>query len=372
MIELDERAYEKVRELFAPVMAHQVFCTGVIDGLYAGRVYVDDAVRPRTAFAVKDGMWWFLAGSPANRVFNAALHRAMFDRTITGERGWGGMLVCDTPAWDAYVPVLFAPRIPIATRRLRYVCTEPLAIDWRSEIPAGIDIRFVDDSLAEDGIEVHGAAAETLELRRASAAPNQAAVGYVALHERHVVAYSVINGIVNGGGDIGLYTDAGFRRRGLAFVTSAAVIEYALAHGVDIVHWDCEAFNSGSIRTAQKLGLTLEGEHTMYVLHLNATLHEVNRAWLHFDAGRYADAMAICRQHIGAAPMEAHPHFHYVLARSLLETNQSAQAFEALQQAAAAGWDSVGEVEQDFALLCEHADWPSLLAAVRENATSGA
>jgi len=247
-----------------------------------------------------------------------------------------------------------------------------LAIDWRSEIPAGIDIRFVNDSLAEDGIEVHGAAAETLELRRASAAPNQAAVGYVALHERHVVAYSVINGIVNGGGDIGLYTDAGFRRRGLAFVTSAAVIEYALAHGVDIVHWDCEAFNSGSIRTAQKLGLTLEGEHTMYVLHLNATLHEVNRAWLHFDAGRYADAMAICRQHIGAAPMEAHPHFHYVLARSLLETNQSAQAFEALQQAAAAGWDSVGEVEQDFALLCEHADWPSLLAAVRENATSGA
>ena len=87
MIELEAVDFYRVRALFEPLMAYQIFCTGVLDGLYTGKVFVDDRDNPRSGFVSKDGIWWFLAGNPNNPAFNDALHRALFDRTISGEKG---------------------------------------------------------------------------------------------------------------------------------------------------------------------------------------------------------------------------------------------------------------------------------------------
>lgn len=366
MHELKSTEFYKVRTLFEPLMSYQMFCAGVLDGLYQGRVFVDDTANPQSGFVTKDGIWWFLAGNPHNEIFNKALNTAIFDRTINGEKGWGGMLVCHPADWDAQIPTIYAPRIPIKTGRLHYICQQ-LNVDWRAQIPDGFDIRFADQSLVDEGIEVPGTVASVLELRKDSTNPDQKAVGFVAVHDRKIVAYSVIDCIVNTGGDIGLYTDGAYRRRGLAFLTSAAVIEYALSHGVTIVHWDCEAFNHGSIHTAEKLGLQLSHKHTMYNLILNPVLHDVNRAWSHFDAGRYPQAIEICQVQIGG-DKPAHPHFHYVLARCQMEYGQAEQAVQALQGAALAGWDSPDEAKGDFPVLTTHPAWNSILEQMEKNA----
>lgn len=361
MIELAANDFYKVSSLFEPLMAYQMFCAGVLKGLYAGRVFVDDATNPQSGFVTKDSIWWFLAGNPHNAAFNQALNAALFNRTISGEKGWGGMLVCHPADWDAQMPVIYAPHRPIQTQRLHYTC-RGLQHDWRSHVPDGFDVRFVDESL----VNVQGAAANVLELRRQASEPDHKAVGFVAVHEGQIVASSVIDCIVDGGGDIGLYTDSACRRRGLAYVTAAAVIEYALAHGVEVVHWDCEAFNSGSIRTAEKLGLQLSHKHTMYNLILNSVLHEVNRAWSHFDAGRYPQAIEVCQQQ-----PSAHPHFYYVLARSYLETNKPDESVQNLRLAVQSGWDSLDEMQADFPSLTNHALWPELVEQVQKNAQAG-
>ncbi|MBL8131030.1 MAG: GNAT family N-acetyltransferase, partial [Anaerolineae bacterium] len=292
--ELDPAEFHKVRPLFEPLMAYQMFCAGVLDNRYSGRVFVDDPLHPRSGFVVKEGVWWFLAGDVRNNAFNQALNTALFNRTATAERTWGGMLVAHPVEWSAAIPVIFAPHVPITTQRLHCTCRR-LQIDWSAQIPEGYEVRFVDPSLIEDGIEVHGAAADVLALRRDAPEPDRKAVGFIAVHNRRIVASSVIDCIVGRGGDIGLFTDWEHRRRNLAFLTAAACIEYALSHGLEVVHWDCESFNIGSIRTAEKLGLQMSHRHTMYTLILNPVRHELNRAWSHFDAGQFEQAIGICR-----------------------------------------------------------------------------
>lgn len=362
MIELEAANFYKVRPLFEPLMAHQMFCAGVLEGLYKGRVFVDNADTPKSAFIAQGGVWWFLAGDADNAVFNQALNSALFNRTVTGEKGWGGMLVCHPENWDTQIPVIFAPHIPITTQRLHYTC-QHLQVDWRSQIPDGIEIRFIDQSLIEDGIEVQGAA-DILEARQEAIEPDRRAFGYVAIHRREIVASSVINCIVNKGGDIGLFTNPDHRRRNLAYLTSAAVIEYAFSHGLEMVHWNCESFNIGSIRTAEKLGLQFSHTHSMYILILNPVRHELNRAWSYYDAGQYEQAMAVCLSE--NAPV--HPEAHYIVARCHLASGNHDRAVESLVLAVESGWDSVDEMQADFVTLTNHPSWQMLLGQAQRNA----
>ncbi|MBK8138869.1 MAG: GNAT family N-acetyltransferase [Chloroflexi bacterium] len=366
LVELAAAEYDSVQALFASVQRHQMFCAGVLSRLYPGRVFVDNRENPRSGLVAKDGMWWFLAGDPHNAAFNAAFNTALYDRTITGPKGWGGMLVCDSAAWDSAVPALYAPRTPIRTHRLHYIC-DSLTFDPLAFVPDGFQIRLIDPSLADSGVEIDGSAAKILQLRQDSPDPDLRAVGVVALHGGRIVAHAVIDTIVQGGGDIGIYTDGAFRRRGLALATSAALIAYALSHGLHTVHWDVESFNAGSIRTAERLGLRLISQHDMLNFVLDPVIHEVNRAWSSFDAGHYEQALAVCREHIGAGDPPAHPHFHYVMARCLADTGRVDEAIEALSQAAQAGWDSPGEALNDFPALAENPLWDGIVAQMETN-----
>lgn len=367
MIELAAGEFYKARPLFEGLMGYQMFCAGVLEGIYAGRVWVDAADQPRCGFVCKDGMWWFLAGDPQQAAFGQALNRALFERQVSGEKGWGGMLVCQPEAWGAQMATIYAPHVPIQTERLHYVCGG-LRVDWRAAIPAGFEVRFVDEELAASGIVVEGAAAEVLRLRQGAGDADGQAVGFVAIHEGKIVASSVIDCIVKGGGDIGLYTDPAYRRRNLAYVTAAAVIEYALAHGVEVVHWDCESFNRGSIRTAEKLGLRFSHAHTMYTLIFNPVRHELNRAWGEIDKGRSAAALAICLEGIERGGERAHAEYFYIAARCYWMDGARDEAVRFLGLAAAGGWDGLEEMQGDFGALEGHEKWEAIVARVTQNA----
>ncbi len=43
MIKLPATEFQNARALFAPLMAQQMFCAGVLEGLYQGQVFVDNA-----------------------------------------------------------------------------------------------------------------------------------------------------------------------------------------------------------------------------------------------------------------------------------------------------------------------------------------
>ena len=75
-----------------------------------------------------------------------------------------------------------------------------------------------------------------------------------------------MDAVVERVGDAGLYTAARHRRRGLATITTAAAIEHGLAHGLAVVNWTCAEDNIGSIKIAERVGLTHTGECPGYFL----------------------------------------------------------------------------------------------------------
>jgi len=71
--------------------------------------------------------------------------------------------------------------------------------------------------------------------------------------------------------EIGIHTAEPYRRRGLATLTAAATVEYALSNGFSTVGWQCSEDNLGSIGTAEKVGFERERDYTMWYAALNET-----------------------------------------------------------------------------------------------------
>lgn len=261
--ELPPRDYDRVAHLFEP-LAQRPFCAAVLAGVEAGRVFVDDPSAPRTALLVTRDVWGYLAGAPDNDAFNRALNAAIYGRQVVGQEVPLLQLTCHPEAWYGQLAVVTHPRKPIAEIRRFYVGRR-VTYDWQGSVPVGLVLQQIDEILGE---RLVGPLPEDVDrllaLRAAAADPDRAGFGFVALHGERVAAYAMVDCVVGEVGEIFLFTDESYRRRGLATLTTAATIAYGLAHGLSQVNWDCAADNEGSWRTAERLGLSLEGEYTMH------------------------------------------------------------------------------------------------------------
>ena len=273
IVELDASSYDRVRPLFAPEPAY-VFCAAVLAGRASGRVWVDDAANPTSAFVITRGVWAYLAGRADNEAFNAGLNRALFAGEIAGADAFGLLLTCQSRDWFRHIPAITAPREPGVFRRSRYEARPDFAFDWRPLAPAGYDIRPVHHDLHNLEGDLPHDVAHLLARMEPDSPPLDHGFGYVAVRDGRVAAHAVVDAIAGKRGDIGLVTQEGHRRQGLATVTAAATLEDAFRHGLAVVHWDCNADNAGSVRTAEKLGLKQLGEDVMFVLAFDEEQHE--------------------------------------------------------------------------------------------------
>ncbi len=368
--ELNETDYDKVRPLFRPLVEYAPFCGAVLEGLYSGRVYVDDPARPRTAFMVTRDVWGYLAGDPGNGAFNQALNEAIFARNAVSEDALVLIISC-CPEWREQVAVMCAPRQPIEWSRRHYVCRE-LDYDWQANVPEGFTIRRVDATLLErpEG-EIHDDVKAVIAVCGPGDDPLEKGFGFVACHGDEVVAHAVVDCIVGGVGEIGLETAGAYQRRGLATVTSAAAVEFGLSHGLSVISWDCLTTNTGSVRTAEKLGFEPEREHQMYAINFDAAWHLVNLAWGHLRAVRYREAIEVCEQFIAQPGQQGDPllYAYHMAAQAWGGLGDQGQAFEYLDAVVDRGWAYIDETEncEEFESWHGTPEWTGVLERIRQN-----
>lgn len=89
--------------------------------------------------------------------------------------------------------------------------------------------------------------------------------GFCILHGDEVAACAFSAAVTADAVDIGVETAETYRRKGLAACAAAAVMRETLRQGKTPV-WACHAANTGSAKTAEKLGF--RQTHTCTVLHL--------------------------------------------------------------------------------------------------------
>ena len=126
--------------------------------------------------------------------------------------------------------------------------------NWRTQIPNGFSIEYF-DAYSIDFRKKHGKTDEAFF-------PESKRFAFVAIFEDTIISecFSVIvdDNIV----EIGIHTyDERFKKRGLAFLTSAAFIEYCINNNLE-TNWGCDCNNFASVSLAKKLGYELLNEDT--------------------------------------------------------------------------------------------------------------
>jgi RimJ/RimL family protein N-acetyltransferase len=339
----------------------------VLAGIHPGRILVDDASQPRTALVTRDDGWCFLAGDPGNDGFNRAVNRAIRDREIVSPKASTLLFTCHPEEWEGKLGDVFAPRQPIAARRRRYACGE-MRYDGRSELPAGLTIQPMDESLLKrPDLRVPDEVVQTIRRWRSIADPGIADFGFVAIQETargtsEVASWATIDAVVEGVGDAGLFTEARHRRRGLATLTAAAALEHGLAHGLSEVNWTCAEDNAGSIRTAEKLGFERLPDYMMYYFVFDEAQHLAHLAYQLLESGRAREAIDALEQSLALTDDPPYWLYHDA-ARAWAALAEPAEALKALNQAVDRGWcDADGtRACQEFKPLHRLPEWEAVL-----------
>jgi RimJ/RimL family protein N-acetyltransferase len=362
--QLDETDYEKVRPLFLP-LGSQLSSLAVLDGINPGRCLVDDLAIPQTAFLFSpEGC--YLAGNPHNQDFNSALNQAIFNQGTFSEDMQAFSFVLTSDDWVDSLVDIFSPRTPIVFPRRHYVCYGSV-LDWRSYIPEGFIVSRITVQLlnrAKLRIPSHvyswirhnwGSTSWFLEH----------GFGFVTTHGDEVVSWSLADCVSGSCCEIGIHTVPGYRRRGLATVTAAATVDYALSHGFPMVGWHCNDENLGSIGTAEKVGFTKERDYTMYNLFLDEATHLAELGYRSFLAGNYHETTS-CYEQVFAI-QEDLPGYHYHLAaRAYAALGEEHRALDHLAAAIAHGWHDISHTTRckEFTELLQTTEWSALMARV--------
>lgn len=247
--------------LFAALADFNLSLAAVLAGDAAGEVYVDDPADPRVGLATtSEGH--YLAGDPEHAASYAGL------RAVLPANAY---LIFDPPGWEARLPLLGVD--PAARRHarqhLRYQ-VQPGAAPT-PVVPAGFELVPVTPALlARTDLRNLSDVADWVDSWRSRADFFQRGFGFGLIQAGCLASYSLTDCVTGTRCEIGVRTDAAFRRRGLGRAVVAAAVAHAAARGLTEVGWHCLSGNAGSLAVAEKIGFGRDRHYLAYSAYLPA------------------------------------------------------------------------------------------------------
>jgi RimJ/RimL family protein N-acetyltransferase len=260
MHELPGTEYHRVRPLFQ-AMDHHLGVSAILEGTLPAKIYTDHPLHPQVALTWTQHRF-YAVGSEDNDHLNEALIR-FFTETAwpqareAGEKGF--VLYYQPDHWEPKLDATKAQRQFYRFKELRY--------DWRTLLPEGFVLQFVDralldrkhlknlDALTEEVRSWFGSVQDFLEVY----------FGVCLLHGDEIVGWCLSE--YNGADrcEVGILTIEPYRQRGLATVMASALIEHALSRAISYIGWHCYANNVASGATARKVGFEKVRDYPVYV-----------------------------------------------------------------------------------------------------------
>lgn len=373
--ELDLNDYETARPLFQG-LEYNLVVLSVIEGMNPGRIYADDRNEPKSAFLCS-AEGYYLAGVATNDAFNTALHRLIVDRIFAGDTVRPGDDQIDLRfypgTWEEALSVVLQGKPPLQHQRRHYICRERW-VNWQAQIPEGFTVRRVDEELlARPGIGVPNSALNRYAVDKMKA--NWGSIedfmergfGLCTLCGEEVVSWCIADCTSDLACEIGIRTHPDYQRRGLATLTVAAAVDYALSHGFTEVGWHCWEGNAGSIGVAEKVGFEMERHYVAYTRMFDEATHLAEVGLAHFVAGEYQLAVESYDKAfaLGHGPF---PHQYYHLAsRAWAALGNRERATSLLHQAIDRGENRLDYTQgcSEFAILHRTSGWLAALERLR-------
>jgi RimJ/RimL family protein N-acetyltransferase len=232
MIELKLSECALAAPLFAGIGHSVPIVFSVLEGTAAGRVFVDRADRPRSAFLAVSGAFSYVAGDETDAAFGRDLVALIFDDLLPSQEEQELALFAFTDAWRAKLDQLLAPKGAIRIHRKTFAFDAALAPDfgqWRGRMPAGY------------------------RMESTALAVGDPRFGVRLLKDDEVVGECTSVFVGRGEAEIDIHTDENHRKFGLGTLTASAFLEECLSRGLR-PNWTCWPEREGSIALAKKLG----------------------------------------------------------------------------------------------------------------------
>ena len=219
----------------------------VLEGLTRGQIIVDDLVRPTWA-AVRETAFGTLY--PGGRVTATLLEALVEHFREMGEVGLGCWL-------DSKLNDLIPHNPDYDGRTLYFTEHTPLHLGLLTvPLPGGYSIVPRDANLLRQSPDFE----TTLDSFGTIESALQHTLGFVVLQDSNVVCEAASGAPTHGRIEIGVNTAEFHRRRGLAAIACAHLIEACEAQGYS-TWWDCAKQNIASTNLARKLGYQNEREY---------------------------------------------------------------------------------------------------------------
>ena len=266
LVPLPKERYNRIQALCRG-FDYQLIITAVIEHTSPGRVLVDNTDHPNSCFlSTAEGC--FLAGDPNNQVFNIELGNYIQERMTAGKTGPADereLILSIVPTeWTQQFATIFPTKTPTRIPRRYYTCTR---LKWKQHVPNTFTILRVDPPLlANPNISISDHIPSWITSNWGSqAAFMEHGFGFTMMHQNQLVSWSLADCISGNRCEIGIHTLPEYRRQGLATLTAAATVDYALQHGFTQIGWHTSEDNIGSIKIAEKVGFQRSTDYTWYL-----------------------------------------------------------------------------------------------------------
>lgn len=293
MHRLNITSYHQAKPLFQAMDQH-LAVRAILEGSSPGTVLVDSLDRPRAALAWSSHRF-YLAGSSPDRVFAQAVGQ-LFSGEIYPQSSDAGaemlVLYYAPDGWQDQIDLLLPAKLPIPAPR-QFYALKKLKHDWRDLLPDGFSLAPVDQALlARRHLGNLDALGDELCSERASVEDFLLnSFGVCAIHGDELAGWCLSEYNSGDRCEVGIETLPPFRQRGLATAMASALIEHALAQGIDRIGWHCYASNESSVATALKVGFTNEVDYPVYMAWFDDTINLAVHGNVAFRRGDYDQAL---------------------------------------------------------------------------------
>ncbi len=365
--------FGRAQALFAAFDAC-LFYRAIVEGNNPGQIFVDDVVHPRIGLAVTAEAS-ILAGDPSDLAGREMLRDFLQQVVFTGQlhhMDTAMTLAVSPPNWAEHLPMLI-PTHELEPLSHDYYRCHTLTFDWRAHVPPGYDVRRIDHAVLNDAtLELDDSLSwwPLLETNWHSTKDFvEHGAGFCVLHGSKVIARCLADCWAGDQIDIGIATHPAYRRRGFASLAAAATVEYSLQHGFNTVGWHCLTENTGSQKTALKVGFKWVERSTWYYYMLDPVDHLAELGWYYYKQGAVEKTVHYYEQ-VFARRAHNPDYYHHLAAVAWAQLGNAEQALQHLDRAVDLGWSDAASTLQvaAFASLHNRSEWPVLLARIEQNA----
>ncbi len=357
---LEESSFRKVLPLFKGPHLDLVM-QAVLEGTSPGRIWVDDGENPRTAFMWNKAHCYYLVGDENNHEFNKSLEKIITEE-IAPKALKNDLLsfkVHYTDGWETKICSIFKGTSPVKRGR-RFYTFKKSRVDWKHEIPSGVSVEFIDESLLRKALVNTDAVTEEIESMWNSVNDFfKKGFGFCSVYNNEIVCWCTAEYVSKNKCGIGIETVEEYENQGFATVTASAFVDYCITKGVTPC-WDSWDDNIPSIKVAEKVGFEKILDFSVYLGSFDEFESYLIQGEYLYGQKKYRKA---AEQFEKAIAMKGSQKLYYFTGCTWALAGEHNNAFKNLKKAVDAGFDDVRRLEKDERLkeLRKTKEWQKLL-----------